>query len=85
MNAMTTGFPILTLLTVLPLIGAVIALFAGRHARAVAIITALVCLIVSLIIWTRLPADGSIGLVELHNWRPRLASSTTSASTAWAR
>jgi NADH-quinone oxidoreductase subunit M len=72
MNATTTGFPILTLLTVLPLIGAVIALFAGRHARAVAIITALACLIVSLIIWTRLPADGSIGLVELHNWAPSL-------------
>jgi NADH-quinone oxidoreductase subunit M len=72
MNAATTGFPILTFLTVLPLIGAVIALFAGRHARAVAIFTALVCLVVSLIIWTRLPANGTIGLVELHNWAPSL-------------
>ncbi len=72
MNAMTTGFPILTLLTVLPIMGAVIALFAGRHARAVAIFTALACLIVSLFIWTRLPADGSIGLVELHQWAPSL-------------
>ena len=29
-----SGFPVLTLLTVLPLIGAAIALFAGKHARA---------------------------------------------------
>ena len=72
MSATTTGFPILTLLTVLPLVGAAIALFAGRHARAVAIFTALACLIVSLFVWTHLPADGSIGLVELHQWAPSL-------------
>ena len=42
MNEMTTGFPILTLLTVLPLVGAAIALFSGRHARGVALFTALV-------------------------------------------
>ena len=72
MNAIATGFPILTLLTVLPLIGAAIALFAGRHARNVAVITTLVCLVVSLFIWTRLPADGSIGLVERAAWAPSL-------------
>ncbi len=72
MNAMTTGFPILTLLTVLPLIGAAIALFAGRHARNVAVITTIACLVVSLFIWTRLPADGSIGLVERAAWAPSL-------------
>ena len=72
MNEMTTGFPILTLLTVLPLIGAAIALFAGRHARGVALLTTLACLVVSLFIWTRLPGDGSIGLVERAAWAPSL-------------
>ena len=37
MNAFASGFPILTLLTVLPLVGAAIALFAGKHARGVAL------------------------------------------------
>ena len=72
MNEMTTGFPILTLLTVLPLIGAAIALFTGRHARNVAVFTTLACLVVSLFIWTRLPGDGSIGLVERAAWAPSL-------------
>ena len=72
MNDVATGFPILTLLTVLPLVGAAIALFAGKHARGVALLTSLACLVVALIVWTRLPADGSIGLVELHPWAPSL-------------
>ena len=72
MNTGTTGFPILTLLTVLPLVGAAMALFSGRHARLVALTTGLVSLVVSLFIWTRLPADGSIGLVEVHAWAPSL-------------
>jgi NADH-quinone oxidoreductase subunit M len=69
-NANVTGFPILTLLTVLPLIGAAVALFAGKHARGVALVTALAGLVVSLVIWMHLPANGSIGLVELHSWAP---------------
>jgi NADH-quinone oxidoreductase subunit M len=69
-NANVTGFPILTLITVLPLIGAAVALFAGKHARGVALITALASLVVALIIWMYLPANGSIGLVELHSWAP---------------
>jgi NADH-quinone oxidoreductase subunit M len=72
MNEFATGFPILTLLTVLPLFGAAIALFSARHARGVALLTSLACLVVALIVWTRLPADGSIGLVELHNWAPSI-------------
>jgi len=76
MNEMTTGFlsgfPVLTLLTVLPLIGAALALLSGRHARAVALVTTLACLAVSLFIWTRVPADGSIGLVERAAWVPSL-------------
>jgi NADH-quinone oxidoreductase subunit M len=72
MNVIATGFPILTLLTVLPLVGAAIALFAGRHARSVAVFTTLACLIVSLFIWMHLPGDGSIGLVERAAWAPSL-------------
>ncbi|MGB6974005.1 MAG: NADH-quinone oxidoreductase subunit M [Terracidiphilus sp.] len=64
--------PILTLLTVLPVVGAAIALFAGKRARVVALVTTLAALALALLIWTRLPADGSIGLVERAAWAPSL-------------
>jgi NADH-quinone oxidoreductase subunit M len=64
--------PILTLLTVLPLVGAGIALGSGKHARGVALVTTLVCLAVALVVWTQLPANGSIGLVERVAWAPSL-------------
>ena len=67
-----SGIPILTLLTVLPLMGAAIALFSGRHARAVALVTTLVSLVLALVVWTQLPIDGSIGLVERAAWAPSL-------------
>jgi NADH-quinone oxidoreductase subunit M len=67
-----SGFPILTVLTALPLVGAVIALLSGRHARGVALITALASLAVALWVWTQLPADGSIGLLEQHQWAKSL-------------
>ncbi len=67
-----TGFGILTLITVVPLLGAVVALFSGRHARGVALFTALINLALALVIWTRLPADGGIGLVERLAWAPSL-------------
>ena len=67
------GIPLLTLITVLPVIGAAIALFSGRHARGVAQITGVVAFVLSLVIWLHLPADGSIGLEELHKtWAPSL-------------
>jgi NADH-quinone oxidoreductase subunit M len=66
------GIPILTLLTVLPLVGAAIALGAGRHARAVALITTIAGLALALVAWTQLPADGSIGLIERAAWAPSL-------------
>ena len=66
------GFPILTALTALPLAGAVIAFFAGKHARGVALITALIALVGALAVWTQLPANGSIGLVERAAWAPSL-------------
>jgi NADH-quinone oxidoreductase subunit M len=67
-----SGFHLLTLLTVLPLVGAAIALGAGKHARAVALLTTLAGLTMALVIWTQLPADGSIGLVERAAWAPTL-------------
>ncbi len=66
------GIPVLTILTVLPLIGAAIALVSGKHARGVAILTTGACLALALYIWFQLPADGSIGLVEQANWAPTL-------------
>jgi NADH-quinone oxidoreductase subunit M len=66
------GIPVLTLLTLLPLVGAVIALMAGRHARTVAIVTTLAGLGLALLVWTKLPANGSIGLVERAAWAPSL-------------
>ena len=67
-----SGVPVLTLLTVLPLVGAAIALGSGKHARAVALITTLSSLALALFVWTQLPANGSIGLVERASWAPSL-------------
>ena len=77
MNEFTTayttgGMPILTIITVLPLIGAAFALFSGKHARGVALITTLVSLVLALLVWTRIPASGAIGLVERAAWAPSL-------------
>jgi NADH:ubiquinone oxidoreductase subunit 4 (subunit M) len=79
-----SGIPILTLLTVLPLIGAAIALFSGRHARGVALFTTLFSLALALVIWTKLPADGS-GWWSARLGRRRWGSNIISAWTAWAR
>jgi NADH-quinone oxidoreductase subunit M len=67
-----SGLPILTLLTVLPLIGAAIAVWSGKHARGVALITTLASLALALVVWTNLPANGSIGFVERAAWAPSL-------------
>jgi len=66
------NFPILTSLTLLPLVGAAIAIFAGKHARAVALLTAIAGLAGALLVWTHLPADGSLGMVERAAWAPSL-------------
>jgi NADH-quinone oxidoreductase subunit M len=66
------GIPVLTVLTLLPVLGAAIALFSGKYARAVALITTLSALALALVIWTQLPADGSIGLLEKAAWAPSL-------------
>ena len=63
------GFHLLTLLTVLPLVGAALALAAGKHARAVALVTTFVSLALALLVWTewsRLPVIGGYGFIEQH-------------------
>jgi NADH-quinone oxidoreductase subunit M len=72
MNDSTTGFHILTLLTVLPLAGASVALFSRKHARAVALFTTIASLAVALIVWTHLPIDGTMGMIERVSWAPSL-------------
>jgi NADH-quinone oxidoreductase subunit M len=66
------GLPILTLLTVLPLVGAAIALVAGKHARGVAILTTGAAVALALFVWTQIPVNGSMGLVERVAWAPSL-------------
>ncbi|MGA2277858.1 MAG: NADH-quinone oxidoreductase subunit M [Terracidiphilus sp.] len=67
-----SAFPLLTLLTAVPLLGAAIALFSGRQARAVALIATLASLTLALVIWTQLHASGGFELVERHAWAPSL-------------
>jgi NADH-quinone oxidoreductase subunit M len=66
------GLPVLTLLTVLPLVGASIAIWSGKHARAVALVTTVASLALALVVWTHLPANGTMGMVEQHTWAPSL-------------
>jgi len=66
------GIPVLTLLTVLPLVGAAIALVSGKHARMVALATSIACLALALVVWTHLNADGTMSLIERASWAPSL-------------
>lgn len=66
------GIPILTLLTALPVLGAIVALFTGRHARGVAMIASLLSLALSLVVWTHIPGNGGMGMVEQHPWAASL-------------
>ena len=67
-----SGIPILTVLTVLPLVGAAIALLSGKHARGVAMITTGASLALAVFVWTQLPTDGTMGLIERAAWAPSL-------------
>jgi len=70
-----SGIPVLSLLTVLPLAGAVIALLSGKHARAVALFTTIANLALALVVWTewsRGPVFGGYGFIEQHAWAPSL-------------
>jgi NADH-quinone oxidoreductase subunit M len=63
---------VLTLMTVLPVVGAAIALFVGRHARLVALAATLASLALSVYVWMHLPAGGGMGMVERAAWAPSL-------------
>jgi NADH-quinone oxidoreductase subunit M len=68
-------FPLLSLLTALPLIGAAVALVSGKRAREAALITTLLTLALALVVWTvwsRGPVIGGYGLIEQHAWAPSL-------------
>ena len=67
-----SGFPVLTVLTVLPLVGAAIALCSAKHARGVAIVTTGVSLALAVYVWIQLPASGAMAMVEQHKWAPSL-------------
>jgi NADH-quinone oxidoreductase subunit M len=70
-----SGFHLLTLLTVLPLVGAALALAAGKHTRAVALVTTFINLALALVVWiewNRSPVIGGYGFVEQHAWAPSL-------------
>jgi len=84
-SPMTPGFPILTLLTVLPLVGAATALVAGKHARGVALITTVASLAVALVAWTQLSPSGTMSMVEQHPWAPSLGIEYHLGVDAWAR
>ena len=69
------GIPILTLLTLLPLVGAAIALVSGKHARTVALLTTSASLALALFVWTawnRNPIFGGYGFIEQHAWAPSI-------------
>ena len=80
------GIPILTLLTALPIVGAIIAFFSGRHARGVAMIAALLSLAhlaggVDAYSGQRQHGAGGAGIRGLRRWE----LSTTWAWMAWGR
>jgi len=63
---------VLTMLTVLPVAAAAIALFAGKHARLVALVATLTCLSLAVYIWMHLPAGGGMGMMETAAWAPSI-------------
>jgi NADH-quinone oxidoreductase subunit M len=68
-------FPLLSLLTALPLLGAAVALVSGKRAREVALLATLLTLALALVVWTawsRGSVIGGYGLIELHAWAPSL-------------
>lgn len=67
-----SGFPLLTILTVFPLLGAGVALVSGERARRVAQAVGLLALVGALVVWFNIPQDGSIGLTESFAWVPSL-------------
>ena len=79
------GIPILSFLTALPLVGAIIAFFSGRHARGVAMIAALLSVLTFVRRLDALPANGSMGMVEQRPWAPSLGIEYHLGVDGWAR
>jgi len=63
---------VLTILTILPIIGAAVALFAGARARALAMVTSLAALAFALWIWLSIGFSGQMAFVERSAWVPAL-------------
>src|SRR5258705_3634475 len=73
MNAL----PLITILTAVPLIGAIGVLALGAHnknfARALALTFSSVALALTLVLWHRFnPASGELQFEELHTWIPAI-------------
>jgi NADH-quinone oxidoreductase subunit M len=70
-----TNFPLLSLLIILPIVGAWATLFSGNKARArkIAAFIAVIELLLSLLVlyWFN-PDDGQFQLLEKHSWIPDL-------------
>ena len=64
--------PILTVLTALPVLGAVVAILSGNRAKLVAAVFALAALAGSLWVWFSVGAGGHMMLVERSAWVPDL-------------
>jgi NADH-quinone oxidoreductase subunit M len=72
------AFPLITVLTAVPLIGAMGVLGVGAKnqnlTRGVALIFSFIALAMTLILWHRFnPASGELQFEELHNWIPAIA------------
>jgi NADH-quinone oxidoreductase subunit M len=73
-----TGFPVLTVLTLLPVAGAVLALLAGRQrgaARNIALAFSGISLLLALAVWFNYDtSSGEIQYVERHSWVPSIGA-----------
>src|SRR5260370_15818548 len=72
------AFPLITVLTAVPLIGAIavrgVRAINQNLTRAVALIFSFIALAMTLILWHRFnPASGELQFEELHNWIPPIA------------
>ena len=82
------SLPLLTLMMVVPLLGAVVVAAlpgnAARQAKPVALGVSLVTLVLAVLAWVRFDAGSGeqFQLSEVHAWIPQLGSPTPSASTA---
>lgn len=70
------GFPWLSVLTLVPIVGACLALLTGKHrnaARGVAAATGLVGLGITIYLWTAFnTASGAMQFEEIHSWIPAI-------------